>query len=53
MPGKWLGEEHKFEETTRSEACGVDRWVAGNCRGRGIKGDIKFSASGTGTPAEL
>ena len=30
MPGEWLGEEHKFEETTRSEACGVDRWVAGN-----------------------
>lgn len=51
MPGEWLGEEHKFEETTRSEACGVDRRVAWNCRGGGIKGDTKFSASGSGTPA--
>lgn len=62
MQAEWLGEEHKFEVITRSGGCGVDRWVAGNCRGRclkklkgprrrGIKGDTKFSASGTGTLA--
>lgn len=43
MPVEWLGEEGRFEETTRSEACGVDRRGAGTAEAEESKATLTFS----------